>query len=343
MNSDDGQDYTLSPAVLRLSAIGEHIDKAKACKVKFGVEFLDQALIGILPNDLVIIGGRPGYGKSQLGATIAAHNVVMRRRVLFIALEAEPEEIEMRLKYQIVSGLFFQDKERPRHVDLSYRSWRFGAYKDELAAYDAKADRIFSDKFATLDTVYRRSKFTVSTLKTILSERAKDYDLVVIDHLHYFDLEGSGNEHSQLAAIVKQVRDLNLFHDVPIVLLAHLRKDCYGVAPELADFMGSSEIGKQATICIMISKDPGNQDFKNHVYGTVMTVPKARTGSVAIAGLTSFSGIANAYMLGYKLAKVFRHGDKESIEEISGGDYPKWAQPTRMMRQQSEDSDNFEA
>jgi replicative DNA helicase len=56
----------------------------------FGVTYLDAALKGICPNDLILIGATSGAGKTELCAQIARINAKLGKRVNYIALEAEP-------------------------------------------------------------------------------------------------------------------------------------------------------------------------------------------------------------------------------------------------------------
>jgi replicative DNA helicase len=326
-------------ALLRYGDIEKDIAYAAQAKITFGISYLDDALLGILPNDLMLVGALPGKGKSAIGIHIAAHNANFRKSVLFVALEAEQREVEKRLKYQIISGLFFKDPYRPQHVDMSYRTWRFGTHQEELSRYEDEARDIFVNRYAQLTTVYRKRGFGIQHLKQLLIEQARNHDLVIIDHLHYFDLSSGKSNNEQIAELVKEIRDLNLFYNIPIILVAHLRKDVGQLAPDLGDFMGSSEIGKIATLAVMLAPNPKRHDYKNHVYSTVMSVPKSRTGSVPLVGMVNFSSTFNTYLKGYDLGRVFRNGDKETIEEIKGDDLPKWARGANNVKATADEFD----
>jgi replicative DNA helicase len=315
-----GTNYSLSDAVTRDIDTSDLLDYAAANQQSFGLNFLDDALLGVLPNDLVLIGAKPGRGKTSASIEIAKNNAMAGKRVVFIALEAEQNEVEMRLRYQLEAAYFFQDDNRPRHVNMSYRTWRFGKFKAELAPYAAKATRLFTERYATLRTVYRRKKFAAEDLNDVLKETYKDADLFVIDHLHYFDLLSSKeNQNVQTSELVKNIRSLNLFYNKPFILVAHLRKESKGAVPDLDDFMGSSDIGKVATIAVMLT--PMSYDAKDQVFKTGISIAKSRTGNPGLVGIMDYSLRHNVYLLGYKLGKV--HGEK--IEELQATDYPDWA------------------
>ena len=63
----------------------------------FGIKYLDAALHGIKPNDLILIGASSGAGKTELCTHIAKTNAKLGKRVRYIALEAEKNEIETTL------------------------------------------------------------------------------------------------------------------------------------------------------------------------------------------------------------------------------------------------------
>ena len=62
--------------------------------LSFGVKFLDDAMIGIYPSDLVLFGAPTGAGKTQFCVNCIMANVNRGKKVHMIALEAEKAEIE---------------------------------------------------------------------------------------------------------------------------------------------------------------------------------------------------------------------------------------------------------
>ena len=311
-------------AVNRADLIADKQFIANSSRITFGNEFLNDALYGLLPNDLCLIGAKSGKGKSAFAINVAASNAKRKKNVLLVALEAEEAEVEMRLMYQIEAGLFFKDTERSP-VDMSYRNWRFGLVKGALKKYSDEAQFQFKDQFQSLCTVYRNKSFGLRELENIL-ERAKDWaDIVILDHLHYFDMQVRGADKYQAESeLIKRIRDLNLFYNKPFFVVAHLRKDIQGMVPGLEDFMGSSDIGKNATTCVMITPDYEGYDAKNAIQKTIFSVPKSRTGGFGnICGVLDYSIRHQCYLLGYRLGRASAKNDKVAL--LDEGDYPSWA------------------
>ena len=92
--------------------------------LKFGVSYLDDALLGILPNDLVLIGAPSGAGKTQLCVNIANANLAEGKRVHVFALEAEQDEWERRIKYQMLCQAYYSDQNRQRlNSRMTFQGW----------------------------------------------------------------------------------------------------------------------------------------------------------------------------------------------------------------------------
>lgn len=315
--------------------IDEILDAATSNLTEFGNPFLDDALLGILPNDLCVIGGLPGYGKSQFAAAIAAYNAsVKKKNVVFIALEAEPNEVELRLRYAIEAHLYFKDQMRNRALTVNYRKWRLGLLQNDFKKYKEEAISIFIQRYSTLHTVYRSEQYGIKELERNLEE-AKDFgDLFCLDHLHYFDIESGKNENSEVGAIMKKIRSLNLFYNKPFIVLAHLRKNEQVMVPSLQDFHGTSDIGKIATVAIMISKDPEGYDAKNQLQKTIISIPKSRTGGLGnLVGCLDYSIQHQGYMPNYSLSKCLRYKDKEKLETLTHEEIPSWAKNAKIKAQ----------
>jgi hypothetical protein len=224
--------------------------------LSYGVEFLDDATGGIGPNDLVLVGAKSGAGKTQLVANIAGTNARAGKRVAMFALEAEPNEIERRLKYALLARAY-QASHKGQHAKMiDYASWRHGKLEQELGSFEAGANAMMQQQYSTLKTIYRQGgDYGVGELERDIVRLAPEVDLIILDHLHYVDLDGD-NENAAMKAVVKKLRDLALMLGKPIVVVAHMRKSFSSknapLLPSLEDFHGSSDIIKIATTAIIL-------------------------------------------------------------------------------------------
>lgn len=297
---------------------------AEASKIaSFGISYLDRALIGMIPSDLVLVGAKSGIGKTEIALHMAAQNAKAGRRVGFLALEAERHEIARRLKYKALAQMYFDDKNRYWNRPISYRLFRFNMLSELFEKYEAAAEEQVAEIYSNLSIYYRGKSFGVKDFKQVIESVKNSVDLLVVDHLHYFEL----NEHDvnrEITEVMKQIRDANLFYNIPIILVAHLRKNTQTKLPELEDFFGSSDIGKIATTAVMLAPDYDNQDYARGDHGTFMRIVKSRMGNIArLVAKVNYSSRTNCYDEDFKLAKVTSGGDVGY--DMDSKDYPDWA------------------
>lgn len=292
----------------------------KGRELSFGVSYLDDATRGILPNDLVLIGAPTGMGKTELCVQIALANLQNGKRVHFIALEAEKYEIERRLLFPLLANSYYGDIDRPKiNGKLNMTDWILGKFDDVLSKHEDAVINFFKDAFRSLFTFYKADKFGVDELIYNVMSVCDDTDLIIIDHIHYFDWD-EDNDNKAIKNIAKTVRDICLEIGKPVVLVAHLRKKDKGqkdLAAGSDEFHGSSDLTKIATKVITIS----GADVIDDKYVTYFRIAKNRMdGSV-----TRF--IAQCFF-DYK---VRRYDDEYKIGFSSGGsfdectDYPFWS------------------
>jgi KaiC/GvpD/RAD55 family RecA-like ATPase len=247
--------------------------------LRFNVQFLDDACRGILREDLVLLGAPSGAGKTQICCNIALANMLQGKRVHYIALEAAEFEIERRLKYPLVMERFFADPGRPK-IDgkINYADWILGKYISELNNYENQAAEFFEKAYGNLFLYDKQDRFSVNELIKAVTMHSKLADLLIVDHVHYFDFDDD-NENRAIKEISKLAMSLVQEEKKPIILIAHLRKrnkENSEVVADMDEFHGSSDLFKIATKVITIAPGKVTPDGK---YETFFRIPKNRTDS----------------------------------------------------------------
>lgn len=303
--------------------------KAIAAKVlSFGVPFLDRALDGILPSDLIILGARTGAGKTELASLIAQSNALKGKRVHYFALEADKNEIERRIKYRLVCDQLFKTGLGSGVKNLNYPSWFLAQLAEASPAIELTADVMMKAQLRTLFTVYRGAKFDADELARNCLAIQSQTDLIIIDHLHYIDSDDP-NENRGYKTIVKTVRDCALATGKPVVLVAHIRKTdrrSPNPIPSIEDFHGSSDITKIATKCIMLASAYKTGQLAPYLLPTFISPVKYRMGGSArtnYVGVCDFNIKTNAYETDFRLGKI-SHLTHE-FEQCTDADIPHWA------------------
>ncbi len=295
--------------------------------LRFGNAFLDDSLLGIRPDDLVLVGAPSGVGKTQFCVNVALANIQNGKRVHFFALEAGRNEIERRLKFQVLTEEFYSDPDRPRiGRPILFDEWEVGEFDQALSKYEDFAQRYCQNAFQNLHTFYKTETFGVTKLIETALLIADDTDLIIVDHVHYFDWDDD-NDNRAIKEIAKAARDLCLTAEKPIVLVAHLRKKDRGnteLVAGLDEFHGSSDLTKIATKVITLA--PGGVAPEGG-FVTYLRTPKNRHSGSSSRYLARMifnekkGSYENSYKLGWANAKEFG--------EIELGRLPGWAGRTQ--------------
>jgi len=364
---EDGMSQGFKPSVERLEFEKDlRIERSKH-KLKYGISFFDDALGGIRQSDVIVIGGPTGRGKTQLAAMIALYNAseitdkdgkVTKegKRVHYMALEAEDEEIERRFKFSYLSKAYFADENREKKARVTFRRWIDGELEGALDKYVDQTKSDVNKALGKLSTLYRNSgNFGVKELEQHLRKIVHHTDLVVLDHLHYVDTNDQ-DENASYKKIIKTIRDVALKHKVPIIVIAHIRKSQVTRNPPIVnnieDFHGTSDVPKIATVCIMMAPKPMRRpkdtdaamgkaaipgDKPKYLSPTYLRLCKFRLDSSVcmFTGLLDFNKRTGNYEQKYKLGRLVS-GDTEWIP-FARPDFPEWAEDENAMEVEAQD------
>lgn len=294
-----------------------------ARELKFHNKFLDDCLGGILPNDLCLLGAFTGAGKTEMARIIAAANAVHGKHVYYFALEAARNEIERRTKYATV--MMLARKHGVSTYGVSYRSWFRLRHEDTLGRFSHEAEQIMAERFGTLHTYYRGSKFTHEHVEKLFLAIQSQADLIIVDHLHYIDIDDD-NENRGLKKLIQVIREVQFDIERPVLLIAHLRKRdsrSKDVVPHIEMFHGSSDIIKICTSAIMLAPAHSIEPSAAGRAPTFIHIPKDREdGANGYVAMSEFDRQYRNYDgKGYTLGRI-RDGE---FQPVDFADKPYWA------------------
>ncbi len=311
------------------------VDPAKICT--FGVKPLDDALIGFLPDDLVVIAADSGTGKTQIGIDIAVHNAMNGKNVALYPIEGNDDGAISRIKWKVMRNMYYQNNRND--IDWDYRKWRMNmANTPAMIQLEIDAMKYLNDKMGNRLHMYHANKgFTLNDFKNslgwfvksketteFLPENFIDIDLLIIDHLQYFTLESTANEFVETTEILREVKNIAEFHKIPVLLISHLRKkEKNRGLPNQEDLFGTSNIAKICSQCIVLAPSYANTDYYNDIYPTYFRFVKSRTGlKSSYAILSDFHLKTGGYDDKYKMFHVIENQPKD---EFKPHQLPKWA------------------
>ena len=233
-----------------LEAIGRPDNQPK--RIPSGLAKLDMMLAGgFKPTNFVIIGARPGVGKSALMLSMAIAAASAKRRVLYISLEMSDEENAQRTLTHI-SGIAFG---------------RFNSGAEKLT--DSENIRV-SDGMAAygLENIehYEASVCRVSDIRNMAARmKARGgLDMVCVDYVGLLRPEQStGNRVNEIGQITRDLKSMAMELDIVVMAAAQLNRDAVktGRAPMLSDLRDSGSIEQDANTIIFLHETEDGEKF----------------------------------------------------------------------------------
>jgi KaiC/GvpD/RAD55 family RecA-like ATPase len=309
----------------------KNLTKTLPGELSYPIKYLQDALGGITPSELVVIGAAPGVGKTEIANAISFTNAKAGKRISLFSLEGDEDEVINRERYKRIAKRYYESGRDD--LQMNYRNFINNKLFDGIAEYLVDVDTELKEDYKTLKVYNRRRSLTLTHLIGQMEMVGPRSDLIVIDHLHYFEY-GSENEHAELTKIIKTIQLLKTRYRLPIVLVSHLhRMPRDQVFPDKSNFHGSSNIEKQANTCILLAPvriTDGEEDeimvmgkeVSTGIYPTGIRIAKDRYGTNdRLLGIVNFDRNTKMYDWRYYMGLVCNFGVKKLPHEF----YPKWA------------------
>ena len=249
----------------RLHLLAEN--KAEALGMPTGFSGLDRVLVGLGKSDLVLVGARPGMGKTSFAVNLATYAATTTKKsVCIFSLEMSAEQLITR----VMSS---------EALIASYRL-RSGELTDEDWGKLAHAASRLSDCEILIDDT---TGITVTGMKAKL-RRVKNLGMVVIDYLQLMQSDRRiDNRVQEVAEISRGLKLLAKELQVPVICCAQLSRGPESRTdkrPMLSDLRDSGAIEQDADIVLFLYRDEYYKTEKDEPQNIAeVIVAKNRHGS----------------------------------------------------------------
>ena len=248
-----------------LNNLREDPERFRGIQTGFGA--LDNVIIGMNRSDLILVGARPGMGKTAFTMNIAT-NVAEKtnKTVAVFSLEMSAEQLIGRM---ICSEACIPSN-AIRTGEMSDDQWKSVAY----AANKLSETRIIID-----DT----PGISVSQIKSRL-RRVQDLGLVVIDYLQLMQSDTqTANRVQEVGDISRGLKLLAKELDVPVICCAQLSRSPESrpdKRPMLSDLRESGSIEQDADIVMFLYREEYYKDEPQEQSAAEVIIAKNRHGSL---------------------------------------------------------------
>jgi len=216
--------------------------KAEITGIPSGFYDLDRLTAGFQPSELIVIGARPGMGKTAIALSMAA-NISIGKKIpsAFFCLEQSAEALGIRLM-SAETG-----------IDSNKLRKGFFTFADRNRIFSA-AERIYEAPLYFVDN----SHMTMLNIQAI-SRRLRIQEKIEIIFIDYLGLIASDNNmlrrYELISEVSRSLKGLARELNIPVVALSQLRREAEKEKPSLADIRESGSIEQDADMVMFINRD----------------------------------------------------------------------------------------
>ncbi len=267
----------------RLSKLSQNPDELKGTPT--GYTALDNVIVGMQNSDLVLIGARPGMGKTAFAMNIATEAAIRTKKTVCVfSLEMSAEQLANRM----LSSEAQIDSYKMRSGTLSSEDWNAIAYASSRLS---ETDILIDDTPGV----------TVTAMKSKL-RRVKNLGLVIVDYLQL--MQGDRHTDNRVQEVGDISRGLKLLAKelaVPVICCAQLSRGPENrpdKRPMLSDLRDSGAIEQDADIVLFLYRDEYYKEEAAEQSIAEVIVAKNRHGSLDkvklgwIGRFTKFTNLA---------------------------------------------------
>lgn len=214
------------------------VDNEEA-KIYIGFSKLDDLLGGLEGGDMIVIGARPGVGKSALVTQIATNLSNQGKNIGFYNLEMKEKQVYERFVVAH-SGIGLTRLRRAKKF-----------LGDEKERFD-KANEVLEKKDNIVITTGSKA---VSEIRS--ESRHMGYDIIIVDYLQLLkaDKEYRGNRYAEVGAISKAIKALAMELNIPIIALSQLNRASEArdtKEPTMAELREAGDIEQDASVIMLL-------------------------------------------------------------------------------------------
>lgn len=208
--------------------------------VKMGIASLDAAIGGLLGGDMLVMGARPGVGKSAVAMDVVLNVAKGGKRVLVVSREMQQEQYGIRVASRL-SGINGRDL---KTAELADQQWP-----------------MVGDAFSEFSQMGINFLFDVRNVEELASIAQEMYDnggldLIVVDYLQLMGTAAKSQQrYQEVGAVSRGLKELAMTLKVPLIALAQVKRAQEGrvaLCPQLTDLRESGDIEQDADIVILL-------------------------------------------------------------------------------------------
>lgn len=276
----ESKSFTLADGI---KAVGDRMRKAEeqgsALRgVESGFTELDEKTNGFEPGDLIVVGARPGVGKSLFVQHIAEYAAVAGVHTMFFSLEMSYVQLTMRSISRYTA----------MPMDLVQRCLFTNEGKARLKPYKTDYEPTIGNRLTIVEasgSSLHKIKADATRRKRQLQTQGEDLGLVIVDYLGLIQpaaQEKFENSQARVAAISNGLKQLAVDLNVPVIAACQLNRESTvgGKAsePTLSQLRDSGAIEQDASVVLLLHQPSATDPDDYNIDALKVLIRKNRMG-----------------------------------------------------------------
>lgn len=240
-----------------------HIITKQDKQIKLRLETLSN-LIKITEHDFIVIGARPGVGKTGFALNLL-EDISNKYKCLYFNMEMSEQQILRRL-VSINSKVPISNLINP---ETQYQE---GLVRQAVKEISNKNLKIFTG-----------AQTTNSIKQSIIRESKQEHIVCFIDYVGLIAGQNNKSSYERITTIVKELRQISMNFDCTIICLAQINRNGEkDSAPMLRDLKDSGELEQSAVSVMLLHNENANKEIEKKIEDLEIIVAKNRNGRTGI-------------------------------------------------------------
>lgn len=240
-----------------------HIITKQDKQIKLRLNTLSD-LIKVTEHDFVVIGARPGVGKTGFALNLL-EDIANRYKCLYFNMEMSEQQILRRL-VSINSKVPIANLVNPES------EYQKGLVRESVKEISNKNLKIFTGV-----------QTTNSIKQTIIRESKQEHVVCFIDYVGLIAGHNSKSSYERITTIVKELRQISMNFDCTIICLAQINRNGEkDSAPMLRDLKDSGELEQSAVSVMLLHNENATKEIEKKIEDLEVIVAKNRNGRTGI-------------------------------------------------------------
>ncbi len=286
------RDVIHGETILRIDALGDPEKREQYIGIPTGISLLDKMITGLNRSDLIILGARPGMGKTSFALNIARNVAIKERRTVCVfSLEMSRDQLAQRL----LSAEACIKSDKLRTGNIADNEWTRLVQATEILS----RANIYIDDTSGINVQEMMAKV----------RRLGTADLVIVDYLGLMESPNKnlGNRVAEITEITRNLKLMAKELNIPVLVCSQLRRpnaaEKESNKPSLTSLRDSGSIEQDADIVLFLHREDyyRNNDPEKQVdeHKATCIVAKNRHGEIGDVPLywdgqfTRFTSVQN--------------------------------------------------